>query len=80
MYYRMNCEQDASDIVTQALKWIVNSVSNEPVIKADREKLEHMLSLQMDTACARKSMKVKIPTTLTRRVIMSAHHKILFIC
>jgi ArsR family transcriptional regulator len=53
MYYRLNRDQDASEIVTQALNWIVNSVSNEPVIKADREKLERMLSVAFETACAR---------------------------
>lgn len=53
MYYRLNRDQDASETVTQALNWIVNSVSNEPVIKADREKLERMLSVQLGAACTR---------------------------
>ena len=53
IYYRLNRDQETPEMVTQALEWVVNSVSNEPVIKADREKLEGTLSAQLDTACSR---------------------------
>jgi ArsR family transcriptional regulator len=53
MHYRLNRDQDASEITTQALEWIIHSVSNEPVVKADREKLEHLLSVALETACSR---------------------------
>ena len=53
MYYRLNRDQEAPEIVTQALNWIVNSVSNDPKIKTDGEKLGQMLSVRMDTACSR---------------------------
>jgi ArsR family transcriptional regulator len=54
MFYRLNRDHDAPEIVTQALKWITRSVISAPEIKADREKLVHMLSLQLDTACSRQ--------------------------
>jgi DNA-binding transcriptional ArsR family regulator len=53
MYYRLNRDQYAPGKVTQALEWIVNSVSDESVIKADRKKLEQMMSAPLDTACSR---------------------------
>ena len=52
IYYRLNRDQEASKMVTQALEWIIHSVSNDPVIKADREMLERMLSVQFETACS----------------------------
>ncbi|BBO75346.1 hypothetical protein DSCW_27630 [Desulfosarcina widdelii] len=51
MHYRLNRGLEASKIVTQALDWIVQSVSDEPVIKADREKLARILSVSLETAC-----------------------------
>ena len=51
MHYRLNRGQDAPEIVTQALDWIVQSVSDELVIKADREKLARILSVGLKTAC-----------------------------
>jgi ArsR family transcriptional regulator len=53
MYYRLNRDQYAPAKVTQALEWIVNSVSDESVIKADRERLAQMMSAPLDTACSR---------------------------
>lgn len=53
MYYRLNRDQEASEMVAQALEWVIHSVSDEPMIKADREKLEHVLSMQLETACSR---------------------------
>lgn len=54
MYYRLNRDQDAPEIVANALKWIVDGVSNEPVVKADQKKVEGMLSAQLDgTVCFR---------------------------
>jgi ArsR family transcriptional regulator, arsenate/arsenite/antimonite-responsive transcriptional repressor len=52
MFYRLNRDQGASEKVTQALDWIVHSVSNESAIKVDREKLERMLSVPLETACS----------------------------
>jgi len=51
MYYRLNRGQEASKIVAQALDWIVQSVSDEPGIKADREKLARILSVSLAAAC-----------------------------
>jgi DNA-binding transcriptional ArsR family regulator len=33
MYYRLNRDQDASEIVIQALKWIIDSLLHEQVIR-----------------------------------------------
>lgn len=51
MYYCLNRGQDAPEIVTQALEWIVQSVPDEPEIKADREKLARIVSVSLNTAC-----------------------------
>ena len=53
MYYRLNRGQEAPEMVTQALDWIVQSVSDEPEINADREKLACILSISLETACYR---------------------------
>lgn len=53
MHYRLNRDHDAPDIVSQALRWIIDSVRNETIITADREKLVHMLAAQLDAACSR---------------------------
>jgi len=51
MYYSLNCGQDAPEIVTKALDWIVQSVSDELEIKADREKLARIVSISLESAC-----------------------------
>jgi DNA-binding transcriptional ArsR family regulator len=51
MHYRLNRGLDASEIVTQALDWIVQSVSDEPEIEADREKLARIVSVSLESAC-----------------------------
>jgi DNA-binding transcriptional ArsR family regulator len=53
IYYRLNRDTAASETVTAALKWLVDSILDEPLIKADREKLERMLSVPLETACPR---------------------------
>ena len=53
MYYRLNHDPGASAIVAQALEWIIASVSNEPLIKEDREKLARLLAMQSHSACSR---------------------------
>jgi ArsR family transcriptional regulator, arsenate/arsenite/antimonite-responsive transcriptional repressor len=53
MYYRLNRDPETSVTVTQALEWIIHSVSNEPEIKADQEKLDRLLSVEPETACSR---------------------------
>jgi ArsR family transcriptional regulator, arsenate/arsenite/antimonite-responsive transcriptional repressor len=52
MYYRLNRDQAATEMVTHALAWVIDSTYHEPGIKADREKLAQMLSVQLDSACS----------------------------
>lgn len=51
MFYRLNRDPEAPEMVAQALKWIMDSTLNEPVILADRKKLKQILSVQLDTVC-----------------------------
>jgi DNA-binding transcriptional ArsR family regulator len=53
MHYRLNNQQGAPPLVVEALEWIVKSISDDPVIKADRDQLEKILSVSPQTACAR---------------------------
>ncbi len=53
MYYRLNRDPDAPEIVIQALKWIIDSTLHQPLIKGDRKKLEQILSVQLETTCSR---------------------------
>jgi DNA-binding transcriptional ArsR family regulator len=56
MHYRLNRDPEAPQMVTQALDWIIHSVWPDPVIKTDREKLADMLSVPLESACARQSI------------------------
>ncbi len=53
MYYRLNNDSDAPGMVVEALAWIVKAISNEPVIKADRQRLAEILSVPIQSACGR---------------------------
>ena len=53
MYYRLNNDPKAPAVVADALKWIIKAISNDPVIKADRQRLKQILSVPMQSACAR---------------------------
>ena len=52
MHYRLNRDPKVSEIAANALEWIVNSISDEPVIIRDREKLKCILSIPLATACS----------------------------
>ena len=53
MHYRLNNKHGAPSLVIEALEWIVKSVSDDPVIKADRERLEKILSVPQQASCGR---------------------------
>ena len=53
MHYRLNNKQEAPSLVVEALEWIVKSVSDDPVIKADRDRLEKILSVPQQASCGR---------------------------
>ena len=53
IYYRLNSDSNAPEVVIDALKWIVYVLSGEPVIKADRQRLEVILSESMQSTCSR---------------------------
>jgi len=53
MHYRLNNRREAPSLVVEALKWIVKSISDDPVIKADRDRLEKILSAPMQAGCIR---------------------------
>jgi DNA-binding transcriptional ArsR family regulator len=51
MHYRLNNKQGAPSLVVEALEWIVKSVSDDPVIKSDRDRLEKILSVPQQASC-----------------------------
>jgi DNA-binding transcriptional ArsR family regulator len=52
VHYRLNNPQTAPARVTDALGWIVRSVAEDPVIEADRQRLNHLLTESMEAGCA----------------------------
>jgi DNA-binding transcriptional ArsR family regulator len=46
MYYRLNNKPGAPPLVVEALEWIMKSISDDPVIKTDRDRLEKILPVQ----------------------------------
>ncbi len=50
MHYRLN-RQDGGKMVRNALDWVVESVSNNPMIKRDGEKMDALLSGTADGKC-----------------------------
>lgn len=52
MHYRLNRDPEVSEVAANALEWIINSISNEPVIIQDRAKLKRILSMPLAAACA----------------------------
>lgn len=44
MHYRLNNRQGAPRPVVEALEWVVKSISDDPVIRADSKQVENILS------------------------------------
>jgi len=53
MHYRLNKSEGASSPIMEALKWVVRSVSDDPVIRSDRDRLDAILSVPLKTRCGR---------------------------
>ena len=53
MYYRLNTGPDAPAVVKDALGWIIKVLSENPVIKADRQRVKEILSVTAQSACSR---------------------------
>lgn len=53
MYYRLNNGPEAPAVVMEALEWIVKEISEDPVIRADRQRLMEILSGSVEAACSR---------------------------
>jgi ArsR family transcriptional regulator, arsenate/arsenite/antimonite-responsive transcriptional repressor len=53
IYYRLNNDSRAPAAVSEALAWITRSVSDDPVIEADRRRLGEILSVPIQSACSR---------------------------
>ncbi|HPA14298.1 MAG TPA: metalloregulator ArsR/SmtB family transcription factor [Desulfobacterales bacterium] len=53
IYYRLNNDREAPSLIGKALEWIADAISDDPLIQADRECLEKILSAAAQTACGR---------------------------
>jgi DNA-binding transcriptional ArsR family regulator len=51
VHYSPNRANTAPASVTDALAWVVRSVADDPVIKADRERLDHLLTGSLEAGC-----------------------------
>ena len=53
MHYRLNNKPEAPPLVAEALEWVVQSIFDDPVIEADRARVEQILSVPLKTSCGR---------------------------
>jgi ArsR family transcriptional regulator len=53
MYYRLNKGLGAPALVADALEWVIQALSDDPAIIADRQRLKEILSTPIQTACGR---------------------------
>lgn len=53
IYYRLNTDSNAPEAVIDAVKCIVKAISGEPDIKADRQRLQEILSASIQSTCSR---------------------------
>lgn len=53
MHYRLNNKPEGPPMVSKALEWVVQSISDDPVIEGDRVRLESILSVPLETSCGR---------------------------
>jgi ArsR family transcriptional regulator len=53
IYYRLNNCSQAPAAVIEALAWIIKALSDNPVIKADRQRLKEILSVPLQSACGK---------------------------
>lgn len=51
VHYRLNT-QNAPAVVAEALRWVQRSVTDDPLARRDRAKLDHILSAESTAACA----------------------------
>jgi DNA-binding transcriptional ArsR family regulator len=53
MHYRLNNDTQAPAVVADALNWVVKAVADDPVIRADRQRLQELLSAPTRASCGR---------------------------
>jgi ArsR family transcriptional regulator, arsenate/arsenite/antimonite-responsive transcriptional repressor len=53
IHYRLNNDSKAPPTVLNALNWIVKALANNPVIQADRQRLQEILSVPAKVSCGR---------------------------
>jgi DNA-binding transcriptional ArsR family regulator len=51
MHYRLNDGEDAPQTVVEALAWVAESITDDPVIEADRQRLEEILTVSIKAGC-----------------------------
>jgi DNA-binding transcriptional ArsR family regulator len=51
VHYRLNDAKTAPACVTDALAWIARSVADDPVMEADGQRLNHLLTGSVEAGC-----------------------------
>ena len=51
VHYRLNDKKTAPASITDALAWVARSVADEPVIEADRQRLNDLLTGSLAAGC-----------------------------
>jgi ArsR family transcriptional regulator len=51
VHYRLNDKEDAPRTVLDALAWVTRSITDDPVVRADRQRLEKMLTGTLQAGC-----------------------------
>ena len=51
VHYRLNDRADAPYSVTDALAWVAKHIAGDPVIEADRQRLNDFLTVSLEAGC-----------------------------
>ena len=51
MHYRLNDAKDVPQAVADALALATRSISDDPVVEADRQRLEELLAVSLEAGC-----------------------------
>ena len=51
VHYRLNDAKEAPRTVVDALAWVTRSISADPVVEADRQRLEELLTVSAEAGC-----------------------------
>ncbi|MCG6895133.1 MAG: metalloregulator ArsR/SmtB family transcription factor [Desulfobacteraceae bacterium] len=51
VHYRLNDRKSAPQTVVDALAWVARSITDDSVVEADRQRLDHLLTAPLKAGC-----------------------------